>query len=163
MYFEKAMEFGPPTSILWRDFGVHLEHFDYIADELQDAPGAKPLSPTERKEIDDLRRQAEFAFRQSLELNPDDPGALSGLGWIFYKRSDFSEAIKYYSSITSISDWREGERDIFLQNAWWNRANCRALTWTGDDAQARRSSRISRNQKRLQLNEVFSRAGAKTS
>jgi len=77
IYFERALRLGEPPADLLKDFGVHL-----IQLEVRLAGDFPALPAAERRRLEDLRRQAEQMFTESLTKRANEPGALFALGWV---------------------------------------------------------------------------------
>jgi tetratricopeptide (TPR) repeat protein len=135
LYFQTAVRLDPaePRPELLKDQGVHLTLVEQILDLRVAAPGGAPATPREIREVEMLRSSAEQAFRESLSGNPLEPGALFGLAWLLYKKTDYRDAIAQYALVTTITLWAPGDRQKFLEDAYLNQACCYSLL-AGDPA-----------------------------
>jgi tetratricopeptide (TPR) repeat protein len=126
LYFETAVQLDPePLSELLKDLGVHLTLIEQIMDDSMAAGGT--VTQVEIREVEALRSRAERAFRECLSVNPMEPGALFGLAWLLYKKSDYLDAIAQYAVVTTITSWADGDRKKFLDDAYLNQACCYSL------------------------------------
>jgi tetratricopeptide (TPR) repeat protein len=144
LYFRTAVRLDPAESPpeLLKDQGVHLTLVEQILDLRVAAPGGVPATPRELREVEMLRLSAEQAFRESLSGNPLEPGALFGLAWLLYKKSDYRDAIAQYALITTITSWAPGDRQKFLEDAYLNQACCYSLLASADPADPARTAAL---------------------
>jgi hypothetical protein len=72
-----------------------------------------------------------------LQINPSEPGASFGLGWVEFKDGNWEQAIKHFSALIDKTDWNAADRKKFLPHSYLNRACCKArsLNDTSGDAE----------------------------
>jgi tetratricopeptide (TPR) repeat protein len=104
---------------------VHLTQVEVSRlTEIDNLGGIGHLPPAEFLELKGLRTQAESSFLESLRLNPAEPGALFGLGWLYYRRREFPHAIARYTAIIDATPTLiPADRKKYLADAYQKRAN----------------------------------------
>jgi hypothetical protein len=141
LYFDTALQLDPgkPPAELLKDQGVHLT---LIEQNMEGRLAEGTVKPAEMREVEMLRSRAERAFRESLSENPLEPGALFGLGWVLYRKPDYPDAIAQYAVVTAITQWADGDRQKYLEDAYLNQAGCYSLLATTDSTDAAYTSAL---------------------
>lgn len=105
LYFEEAYGIQPDNAAAYKDVGV-----------LYTVAGEDPQR----------RNLARQSFEHCLQIDPTEPGASFGLGWLEYKDEHWEKAIRHFSTLIQKTDWRAAERKKLQPDAYLNRACCRA-------------------------------------
>ena len=112
LYFEEARTIHPECAAAFKEIGA-----------LHTVAGEGPPQ----------RELARRAFERSLQLDPAEPGAIFGIGWIEYMDEKWDLAIDQYTKLIVRKEWREEDRRKYLPDSYLNRACVRARTLNAAD------------------------------